>query len=134
MSTSNNDDTRLEPIATVETQTDRQARAWREIGHRVVWIYAENHRWDLNDALHDVIEPLENDELISADDIHRARSNLDIMRQTLEETLAPIADGAEPWEDGAGSTTPYNVLIDQLEERGYTVARPNERVLVLDDD
>lgn len=118
----------------LETEVDRQARAWRKSGHEITWLFAQRQRDDLDEALFKVIDPLQKDEPIDADDVRQARAELDQTRQLLEEYLVPMVDDVDPWGEGAGSTIPYNVFADHLEAAGYTVARPEESVVVVESD
>lgn len=108
-------------------ESARQAAAWRESGHHLVWLFWDKRRWDLNDELYEISEALQNDDPIDADTVRAAREELDQVRWVLEDHIAAMADGVEEWGAGAGKKTPYRVMIEQLEDRGYDVARPGER-------
>lgn len=134
MSQADSSESALEELPQIETEADRRSSAWSDAGHTIAWLFADRYRWELNEALHDVIEPLNNGEAIDADDVRTARRRLDETQQLLEDWLVPMVDDVESWEDGAGSTVPYSAFIEQLENCGYTVARPNEDVVVVGAD
>lgn len=69
---------------------------------------------DMSEAVHDGHRP-------TAEQVRAARDALDRAREVVEDYHAELAPGVEPWDGGAGSTTPYGVMVDHLERGGYDV-------------
>ena len=104
------------------------AEAWHEVGHMAVWLLFMNATHGLEDALWPVEQALQEGRRVDETAIRSVRRRIDELRDTLETYVAPLSPGVEPWDGGAGSTVPYRVMADQLENSGfaYEVERPGE--------
>lgn len=99
------------------------ARAWREVGRdQTMWRFY-GQREELHETLYELEKALEAGEPVTRAHIEAARKELDTTRQLVEE-FAKLADDTEPWDGGAGATTPYSVFRGQLEDAGYEVIPP----------
>lgn len=103
------------------------AECWRAVGHEAVWHLFQNARGDLDEALWPIEESLQEGRRVDETALRDARRRIDELRSVLERLVAPVADGAEPWDDGAGDTIPFAVMARQLDTTDwYDVDGPHE--------
>lgn len=91
---------------------------WEEIAQRLLEREAEEHLFELEDALGDVTRGLREDGDVDVEDLTELRMAVQDFEDYIEEDLAPVVDGAEPWEQAARNV-PLSRLVDVVEGTPY---------------
>lgn len=95
--------------------------AWAQFDTALYCWFLEPARDDVSEALAALADAVHDGHRPTREQVDAARTALDRAREVLEDHYAELAPGAEPWDGGAGSTTPYGVMVDHLEAAGYDV-------------
>jgi hypothetical protein len=93
---------------------ERAADAWEAVGHRQAWLQGEERRADVDEAMGRILVSLQENDPIDADAVRDAREQVDYLRDFIERVAAELADGVEPWDEGAGRMTPNGVFREHL--------------------
>jgi len=73
------------------------AAVWEEVARNAVFLELHDARADIHESVYDLAEALRAGESIDADAVVEVRKALNRQRRVLENQVAPIAAGAEPW-------------------------------------
>lgn len=80
------------------TQRLDPAEAWDRIGRTMTRMDVDELRYELDDALYEIVEAIDEDDLDEAD-LNAARKQLAWAREYIEMYLVPLVDGAEEWDN-----------------------------------
>jgi hypothetical protein len=97
---------------------ERAADAWRRVGARMTLYELWRVESDLQDAFADVERALRAGEPLTAAHVAALRDAKDDLQRLTETTVAPLADGVEPWDGGPGDIIPFAVMRDALADSG----------------
>ena len=91
---------------------------WDEVGPALASDIVFDARMDVDEALNDIEETLRDGKRPTAAQVATLRRQKDALQILIEESLAALADGTEPWGQGPGDHIPYWVLKAKVDDGG----------------
>lgn len=87
-----------------------ESASWAEVGRKRLSLALTDEAGELHSLAHDVSQKVDSDSL-TYEDLERLRRSLRVLQQTIEEDIAPVVDGTEPYERSAvGHIPPSKVM------------------------